>query len=302
MSNNSIALAETYLPLLDEVYKNASKTSVLDVANSQVKFNGGNAVEIFKTSMNGLGNYSRNNGFVGGDVTGTWEKLTLSKDRARSFMIDAMDNEETLGMAFGTLASEFLRTKVVPEIDAYRISKMAGTSGILSANGALTTSANVLSALSTAEQTMNDKEVPEEGRIMFVSNAVYELLKGGITRTIENGATGIAREIEVFDGMRVIKVPSTRFNTAITLYDGTTSGQTDGGYVATAGGYPINFLIVHPSAVVSVIKHEKPRIFSPDVNQSADAWKFDYRLYHDLFVLDNKKDGIYLHRGTTANQ
>ena len=38
----------------------------------------------------------------------------------------------------------------------------------------------------------------------------------------------------------------------------------------------------------------------PDENQKADAWKFDYRLYHDLFVYENKVKGIYLHRGSTA--
>lgn len=111
---NSIALAQKYLPILDAVYKRESLTARLDVANSNVQFIGGNTVKLFKTSMDGLGNYSRNNGFVNGDVTGTWETLALSKDRGRSFSVDNMDNEETMGMAFGTLAGEFIRTKVVP--------------------------------------------------------------------------------------------------------------------------------------------------------------------------------------------
>lgn len=111
---NSIALAQQYLPILDEIYKASAKTSILDAANENVRFVGGNTVQLFKTSMDGMGNYSRNGGFVAGDVTGTWESLTLTKDRGRSFMVDAMDDEETLGMAFGTLAGEFIRTKVVP--------------------------------------------------------------------------------------------------------------------------------------------------------------------------------------------
>lgn len=87
--SNSIALAQKYLPLLDEVYKRESITSVLDLANDRVRFDGGNTVKIYKTSMNGLGNYDRSNGFVNGDVTGTWESLALTKDRGRSFTIDA---------------------------------------------------------------------------------------------------------------------------------------------------------------------------------------------------------------------
>jgi len=109
---NTIALAERYLPLLDEVYKYSSRSAVLD--NPNVQFIGGNAVKVFKTSMDGLGNYSRNNGYVNGNVNGTWETMTLRQDRGRSFQIDRMDNEESLDMAFGTLAGEFIRTKVVP--------------------------------------------------------------------------------------------------------------------------------------------------------------------------------------------
>jgi hypothetical protein len=41
-----------------------------------------------------------------------------------------------------------------------------------------------------------------------------------------------------------------------------------------------------------------PRTFSPTENQTANAWKFDYRVYHDLFVPDNKAAGIYAHSVT----
>lgn len=116
---NSIALAQRYLPMLDAVYKYGAKSAILD--NPNVQFIGGNAVKVFKTSMDGLGDYSRNSGYVNGDVTGTWETLTLSQDRGRSFQIDRMDNEETLDMAFGTLAGEFIRTRVTPEVDALSV-------------------------------------------------------------------------------------------------------------------------------------------------------------------------------------
>ena len=97
--------------------------------------------------------------------------------------------------------------------------------------------------------------------------------------------------------MEVVRVPQGRFNTAITLNNGSSAF----GFVPTAGGYKINFMIIHPSAVVSVVKHRMPRIFSPEVNQTKDAWKFDIRLYHDIFVMANKVKGIYVHRASTAN-
>ena len=299
--SNSISLAQKYLPILDEVYKANAKSAILD--STKIEIVGGNTVKVFKTSMDGLGDYSRNEGFISGDVTGTWETLTLTKDRGRTFMIDRMDNEETLDMAFGTLAGEFIRTKVVPEIDAYSFAKMAGTGSILTGTAADITvgTTNVPDLVEEAEMAMNENEVPEEGRILFISETAYAGLKAKVTRTTMNGDAALNREVETFNGMRIIRVPQNRFYTAITLYDGKSTGQTGGGYVGTiTTGYKINFMIVHPSAVTKVVKHVLPRIFTPDENQKADAWKFDYRIYHDMFVYDNKVKGIYLHRGATA--
>ena len=294
---NSITLAEKYLPILDEVYKVASKTAILEGANSRIRFLGGNAVEIFKTAMDGLADYDRNNGFVKGSVTSGWEKLTLAKDRGLSLSVDAMDQEETLDMCFGTLAGEFMRTKEVPEIDAYRFAKMASTVGITSANADITVgTTDVPGLVDTATEVMDDEEVTQEGRLLFVSSKAYNGLKNKITRYLANEGT-VNRNVEYYNDMQVIRVPQSRFNTAITLYDG--SGNF--GFVPTAGGYKINFMIVAPDAVVPAVKHEVARIWTPAQNLDADAYKFDFRVYHDLFVLDNKVKGIYLHRASTAN-
>lgn len=297
---NNITLAQRYEPFIDAVYKQSSKSAVLD--SNAVQFVGANTVKVYKTSMDGLGNYSRDNGFVSGSATGTWETMTLSQDRGRTFMIDRMDNEETLDLAFGSLAGEFIRTKVVPEIDAYTFAKLAGTDGILSANADITVgTTDVPGLVDTAAAAMNEEEVPEEGRLLFISETAYEGLKNKIARFTENGERAIYNGIEAYNGMRVIRVPQNRFYSAITLYDGSTSGQTVGGYVGTKEtGYNINFMIVHPSAVLKVMKHVIPRVFAPDVNQTADAWKFDYRAYYDVFAFENKAKGIYLHRGATA--
>ena len=293
---NSFELATRYLPMLDEVYKYNARSSVLDSAN--VQFVGGNTVKVFKTAMDGLGDYNRNTGYVAGSVTGTWETMTLSQDRGRSFMIDRMDNEETLDLAFGTLAGEFIRTRVVPEVDAYSFATLAGKAG-LSANADITPgTTDVPGLIDAATKDMNDSEVPMEGRYLFISETAYEGLRNKVTRYTLNGESAISTGIESYNGMQIIRVPQTRFYTTITQSDGSTSGQEEGGY--TGGGYGINFLIVHPTAVLKVMKHVLPRIFTPDINQSADAWKFDYRVYYDVFVYDNKVNGIYLHRGATA--
>lgn len=214
-----------------------------------------------------------------------------------------MDNEETLGMAMGALTGEYLRTKVVPEVDAYRFAKYASWTGTTKATPAniVVGTTDVPGLISTAEGVMGDAEVPEDGRILFVSWNTYEALKSKITRYIDNSVTDVRNVIEMYEQMRVIRVPKGRFNTGITLLDGTSTGETAGGFTVTSGSYPINFMIVHPSAVVQVVKHVVPRLFSPEVNQQADAWKYDYRIYHDAFVEANKVGGIYVHHAATAN-
>lgn len=302
--NNTFTYAQDFLPILDEVYKISSRTSILDTANERVRFIGADTVNLYTTNMDGLGDYSRNAGFVTGSVTGAWEPYKLSQDRGRSFMVDVMDNDETMGMAFGTLTGEFIRTKVTPEIDAYRFAKYSGTSGISQATPAdiVIGTTDMPALIQEAETVMGDDEVPEEGRILFISETGYAALKDKITRMVLNGERGVETAVDYYDGMRVIKVPKGRFNTGITLNDGTSSGETNGGYTVPAStSYPINFMIIHPWAVMQVVKHVVPRIFSPEVNQSADAWKFDYRIFHDCFVEKNKVAGIYLHRAATAN-
>ncbi|MBD9219064.1 MAG: hypothetical protein EGQ35_01905, partial [Clostridiales bacterium] len=81
---NSITKFKKYIDLLDEVYKNASLTSVLDGDSTLVRM-GANANEIIipKISMDGLADYSRNGGYVSGNVTLTNETVTFNYDRGR---------------------------------------------------------------------------------------------------------------------------------------------------------------------------------------------------------------------------
>lgn len=292
---NSIALAAKFQGVLDEIYKTASLTASMDAPTKPIAFGGAAAVNVFKTSLVGMGTYSRATGYPAGDVTGTWETMTLSASRGRAFSIDRMDDEETLGQAFGTLAGEFIRTAVVPEVDAYRFSKYASWSGIseVGTPATLSTGAAVLAAFDVAMAQLDADEVPAEGRKLFISTACYNLLKGSLTRSLGNEITA-DRRVLTLDTVQVIPVPQTRFYKGITLDAGATSNA--GGYTKTSStGRDINFLLLHPSAVLQVTKLAALKVFAPEENQTADAWLFQYRLYHDAFVYENKVKGIYSH-------
>jgi hypothetical protein len=292
---NSIALAQKFSPILDEIYKRESLTSRMDAQTKPIEFAGANVVNVFKTSMVGMGTYSRATGYPTGDVTGAWEALTLAASRGRAFSIDRMDNEETLGMAFGTLANEFIRTQVAPEVDAYRFSKYASWASIseVGSPAALTTAAGVLAAFDVAMAQLDADEVPGEGRLLYIASPLYHLLKASISRTLAN-ENGVDRRVNSLDGVEVIPVPQTRFYKGVTLDAGASASA--GGFSKTSStGRDINFMLIHPSVVLQATKLADLKIFSPEENQTSDSWLLQYRLYHDAFVYTNHVDGVYSH-------
>jgi len=288
----SIALASKFQPILDEVYKAASLTARMDAQTKPVNFAGANVVNVFKTNPIGLGTYSRVTGYPSGQVVGAWETLTLAIERGRGFVIDRMDDEETLGMAFGTLASEFIRTEVAPEIDAYRFAKYAST-GSINGTAADLTANDIVAALDAAKLELDKDEVPSEGRILYISDTCLNYLEGKVSRFLGND-NAVDKRVMRYSGMDVVMVPQTRFYSAVTLDAG--AAVDAGGYAKTGGAKDINFMIIHPSAVLQVTKHAALKVFTPEENQTSDGWLVQYRIYHDAFVYANKLNGIYLHK------
>ena len=285
---NSIALSKIYTNLLDEVYKNSALTAVLE-SDASLARAGANANEIVipKLSMSGLADYKRNSGYVNGDVTLNWETVQFNYERGRMFQVDDMDNEETQNIAFGRLAGEFIRTKVVPELDAFRFAKYAAVTGAGTATGTLATGADVIAALRTATSSMDEAEVPMEDRHLFITPTLLGL--------VEDLDTNKSKEV-LSRFATITKVPQTRFYSAIKLNDGTSSGEEAGGYVKASGAVDLNFEIIHKPATLQFTKHAVPKIISPEQNQDADAWKYGYRNYGLCDTYDNKAAGIYVHK------
>ena len=297
---NSIELFKKYVPLLDEVYKLSSLTSDLDGAPELAR-QGQNVNELIipKIDMNGLADYSRNGGYVNGDVTFTNETVKCNFDRGRMFTVDTLDNMETAMMAFGRLASEFIRVKVVPELDAFRFATLASMSGIGTTDAAaLSTGANVITALRAAVNAMDEAEVPSTERYLYITPTLL-----GLIRDLDT-----TKSKEVLDGFaKVVKVPQSRFYTAIkqlsgkveTISGSGTDDQTAGGFKKADGAKNINFMIIHKPAVIQYQKHVAPKVITPELNQDADAWKFGYRNVGISDAYENKVAGIYLHKAAS---
>ena len=278
---NNITTFKKYADMLDEVYATSAKTGVLE-SSSELYKKGANASEIIipKMSMDGLGNYSRNSGYLEGSVELTMETVPFDYERGRAFMVDAMDDEETAGIAFSSLAGEFIRTKVVPELDAVRFSKYAALG--TKKEESLTDAQSILTAIRAAKTAFDNAEVPETERFLFITPALKD--------EIDAADTTVSKEV-LNSFAAVITVPASRFNTSVTLNDGESEGQESGGFVTN--GSDINFMAIHKGAILQITKHAAPKVITPEENQTADAYKYGYRIYGLADAFENKTAGIY---------
>lgn len=279
---NTIELRKQYSTLLDEIYKLASLTAVLDGPNELVR-EGANANEILipKMSVQGLANYNKQTGYEAGSITLDYETKKCTYDRGRMFAIDVVDNIETAGVAFGRLSSEFLRTKVVPELDAYRLSSYASIDGVTTVAAALENGKAALAALRAARSKIENAEANLATCYLFINPTVYGMIE-------DLDTTASKKAIEGFAG--IVKVPEGRFYSKIDL-----NANGEGGFKKNEAGKAINFLIVDKQTAIQFQKHTVSKIITPEANQDADAWKYGYRTVGIAEAYDNKKDGIYVH-------
>lgn len=285
---NSLEQVKSYLAtLLDRVYQNESRSAVLDMDSSLVRSirNLPGSVLIPKMVLSGgLADYSKTTGAVSGDITLTWETFTLSKDRGRKFVVDAVDNIETAGVTLANLSSEFMRLYVIPELDAYRFGVYATKAG--TKVQADLTSTTIEAAVNAAIVALKEKHVPKERLALFMTPTSSNMLADAVEgRRLITGAT-VEHSVGNYDGVPIFEVESDRFNTSVTL-------TPTGGF--SLAGETINFLLMDRMAAVQVVKHVADKLFTPDQNVDADGYLWRYRVYHDAFVPDNKAAGIYCH-------
>lgn len=282
---NNIELSTKYLPLLDQVYKQNSKTAILEGDEAVMKRGDNGEIKVAKLDMDALGDFDRNSGYTKGSTTFRWETISYDKERSQDLRIDRLDNAESLRLPFAKLSSEFIRTKVVPETDAARIAKIAGTTGITTKQETLGSGADVIAALRACANKMDEDEVDPENRILFITPT-----KRGL---IDDLDTIKSKEV-MAKFSKIIEVPQSRMYTKIVLETGKESnGTTKFGYKKAEDGNNINFLCVEKSAAV-VHMEQYIKYFSPDEDQEGDDNVFKYR-NNNLYghVYENKLAGVY---------
>lgn len=296
MAINTIQYAALFQQKLDEQITALSTSGWMEANAGQVKYTGGKEIKVPSISTSGLGDYDRDNGFVQGSVNLSYETLTMTQDRGRTFSLDAMEVDESGFLANATaVMGEFQRTQVIPEIDAYRYSKLYA---IAKAGNRLSTDytpakATMLDALRADIAAIQDEIGEDVGLVISLSGKAAAILDtvSDVSKFISVAdfrQGNMNFKVKTLDEVPIRRVPSARMKSAYIFNDGTTSEQTQGGFKPDTSAAQINWIICAQTAPIAVSKTDKMRIFAPDVNQAKDAWKIDYRKFHDLWYTKNK--------------
>lgn len=302
---NTLKYAEILETALDQVATEEMLTGWMDKNAGKVKYNGGAEVKIPTITTQGLGNYKRGSagGYAGGDITLTYKTYEMEQDRGRKFSLDAMDVNETNFVATaGNVMGEFQRTHVVPEVDAYRLAKLADvamnvdpTNDSNAKYSYTITKDTILSEIKKGIKVVRNNGYNQQLMIHLTYDAMLAIEEKALDKlsSVSFKANGIETQVPAIDGCPLIRTPQNRMYSGLKLNDGTTGGQEKGGYEKGTDEIECHFIIVPADVPIAVTKQDKMRIFDPNTNQQANAWAMDYRRYHDLWVLDNKTNSVY---------
>lgn len=261
--------------------------------NASVKWTGANTVRFPRIDTTGMVDYNRD------EITGTqrkvnndWETKVLEHDRQWKTLIDTMDIDETnMAVSIANFTRVFNDEHKIPEMDKYMASKLYAeftTFGGVPISTALTIT-NVLTIFDDLLTEMDDAEVPEEGRILYVTPEVRKLLKQAeqIVRQIpvSNNNGNIDRVVRSLDDVKLVSVPSARMKTAYNFTEGA---------VPAVGADQINMILIHPQAVISPQKYEIASLAQPSAITDL-KYLWNERKYWDVFLFERKVPGVKMH-------
>ena len=298
---NRINYAAVFNRLLDEKFYIMPRTMWMEDTNPGIVWEGGKEVKIPKLGMDGLGTM---NGYKApqGDLTLDWETKQLQWYRGRNFSIGRYDVDETnFALSVAPALNVFLKEKVVPEVDCLRISMAAqgaisfGTTVVQASSGIST--ANILDMLMADIASVQDKIGENEQLYIQISTGLKSLLSRStqIQRFLDVKDFQIRSatlRIEALDDQYLVGTPSGYMHSIFGLNDGATAGQTVGGVTFANLGPNINWLIAARPAVDGIARPQVTKVIDPDQNQDGEYWKIMFSIYHGLWIMENKGDGL----------
>lgn len=287
MPENTVNYATQFAPDIMQKYTRELLSS--DLTTQNINFVRANEIKIPFVTMSGYKDHSRNGGFNEGTVENDNMTKKLGFDRDIEFFVDSMDVDETNhALSAANITNTFITEKAIPETDCYRFSKLytdlVALGGIASQEAV--TAANILDWLDTMMEEMDDDEVPAEGRILYLIPSRYKLIKQAekILRNLDvTRSATVNRNITNLDDVIIKKIPSARMKTAYNFTDG---------YAPATTAKQMDMILVHPKSVLATDKHAYIKLWAPGTHTKGDGYLYQNRKYGDLFVVDNRMEGI----------
>jgi len=310
---NMIEMAEIWTTLLDTQAVQALTSGWMENNASQIQYVGGKKVKVPEMLVSGLGNYSRGTGaanrgkYAKGSVEVKYTDYELTADRSAEFAWDRHDVDESgFIVQAPQVMGVFQREEVIPEIDAFRYSKIAQlviALGEAAYHSEDLTPDNILDRFLYEVRAMqNVTGVDTSNLIATMPFSVYALLEIAAKKAMMfmpqnfTAGGGLTFQLGAINGIPIMPVVEDRMKTEYTFHDGTSKL----GFEPTATAKTINWIIAPLNIPIAISKTDSLKIFTPEVNQDGDDWVIQYRKYHDLWILKNQLNQIVLSVSTKA--
>lgn len=282
--------AKAYSQALAQAYPYVLHFAALRSTENDTRYRWVNAhtIEIPSISTSGRVDGDRDTiGTAKRNHSNSWEPKQLKNHRKWSTLEHPINvNETNMVLSIQNITKVFNEEQKFPEMDAYLVSKIYADWTELgkTADTTALTIENVLNVFDGMMEEMDEKNVPESGRILYVIPPVKTLLKEAkeVTRFIQNGDSAVKRAVRSLDEVTIESVPSDLMKT---VYDFTE------GYAPGEGAKQINMFLVHPSAVITPENYAFSQLDPPSAG-SEGKWVYFEESYDDTFVLNKRIDAI----------
>lgn len=274
----AVNYAAKYATKIDERFDRISQAQL--ATSQEFEFKGVRTVNVYSIPTVAMNDYRRTGSDRYGtptDLGNSVQELTVTRDRAFTFVIDRGDKDQTqMTMDAGKALDRQMKLVCVPEYDSYVFSKLALAACKQEGHFDSTapTKSNAYELLLGAQEVLGNANVPDAGRVCLCSYKFANLLKqdpsfmklGDLSQKM--ALKGVMGEV---DGTRIVKVPASRLPKGC------------------------SFILTHPMACCAPKQLESYKVHTDPPGIS--GFLVEGRIVYDAFVLKNKAEAIF-YQGT----
>ncbi len=201
------------------------------------------------------------------------QEMTLTQDKSFTLTIDkgnSQDKNDTEAFAKKMLSLQ-LAERAIPEFDKYALDKLSHKGGTIVGSAIALSKTNIVDRITDGTVFLDDAEIAQNNRTLFVNATAYKLLKLADEFTNVDKIANITLTKGVvgkFDNMTVVKVPK--------------------------GRWPenVNFIIVQRAAATAPTTIHDAKVHKDPPGISGNL--LEGRNYYDCFVIASRAKGVYV--------